>query len=376
MEGKDLHAGQDNTVERTSTQREYVSAVLCRECHQNIYAQWEKSMHAHATNDPIFEASYAQAYVKTGGAAKKICLRCHAPTTMHTGDYEQKLDITHEGVTCDFCHSVIDVNLSNLQDPFISNPVTTGPIADRGVDCPFHLRKRPDPTTTSEFCAGCHEYTGADGVSLMETYTEWKESPYAKQRIQCHDCHTPHSEGMVREQSRVKFREAMARGYAPSGVLSFEEGTRAIDTRILNVEREGGSVSVVVQLTNVGSGHKVPTGIPARSLVLICEIRTLPDGKTMTRQKMYKKKVVDQQTGKEFVEDSDLMIKPGRIDEDNRLGPFETRTEKFKFMVDPGKDISIKAYLNVVYQPVVIQKTEMKIHVSGDQKEIPALHHD
>jgi hypothetical protein len=371
-----LNASADDDSLKEGMKTQYIPAKKCGECHQKIYSQWEKSMHAHALDDPIFKASYAQAYVKTGGGAKKICLRCHAPTTLLTLDYDQELDITQEGVTCDFCHSVVAINTSDTEESFVMSPVKTGHKSNEMTNRPFHSGKSTAFITSSEFCGGCHEYNDDSGIVLMGTYTEWKESPYAKQGVQCKDCHTPHDEGAVKEQSTVKFREAMIHGSALTGTLSLERETKAIDTHIHNVERNGGNVTVFVQLSNTGSGHKVPTGIPSRNLVLICEVKTMQDGKTMIRQKVYSKKVVDQRTGKAFMNDSDLLLGPGRIVEDNRLGPFETRTEKFKFMVDPDKNITVKAYLNYVYQPVLMQKTEMKIHVSGDQKDIPALHKD
>jgi cytochrome c5 len=42
--------------------------------------------------------------------------------------------------------------------------------------------------TKSEFCEGCHDFS-INGVPISQTYTEWKEGPYAAEGKQCQDCH-------------------------------------------------------------------------------------------------------------------------------------------------------------------------------------------
>lgn len=342
-------------------------ARVCGECHKEIYETWRLSMHAHAMDDPIFEATYAMAYTRTRGEAKRLCLRCHAPTTGLTRDFDQEREITREGVTCAFCHAVSTVDLSRPENPFVFTPLRN---ENKGRSLPG--RKHPGVLASSEFCAGCHEYISPTGTVLMGTYSEWRHSPYPNQGIQGQNCHAPHEEGRVRNQGVTLFREALTTGIGPAGMPSMKTGHQEILTRLKKVERKGGNLAVTVQITNVGSGHRIPTGIPSRSLMLVCEVKTGPEGKTMVRQKIYRKKVVDRQTGKEFEDDSDLMRRPARLLEDTRLAPFETRTEEFKFMVVPDKDLVVKAYVNYVYQPVLLRKTEMKIQMSGDQKEVPA----
>ena len=85
----------------------------CKECHEEIYNHWKNAMHSMSIEDPIFKASYMEAYFKTAGEAKFNCLRCHAPIAFLNNDYDLKNEITKEGVNCDFCHSVKKVNLDN-----------------------------------------------------------------------------------------------------------------------------------------------------------------------------------------------------------------------------------------------------------------------
>ncbi len=92
----------------------------------------------------------------------------------------------------------------------------------------------------------------------------------------------------------------------------------------------------------------------------------------MTRQKIYRKQLEDLETGRAFPDDSDLMLKPCRVVEDNRLMPQETRTEEFKFLVSPGQDLTVRAHAKYLYHPLLIQKTEMTIQLGGDERSVPA----
>jgi hypothetical protein len=329
---------------------------------------WQESMHAHAMDDPIFQATYALAYMKTGGKARKLCLKCHAPTTLLTGDFDQKLAITGEGVTCDFCHSVSAVDLANGSDPFHLRP---GFAVQEGGGL-VHSSKNSPVLSASEFCAGCHEYTGENGVSLMGTYSEWRESLYRLQQVQCQDCHMRITPERIKDHRMLRFpgplsESAQAAGRELSGT---DDGT--LRTRVGRVVRKGGNLSVFVEVTNGGAAHMIPTGMPSRSLVLTCEVETSPGGQIMTRQKVYRRRLEDLQTRQTFPDDSDLMLKPCRVVDDNRLMPQESRLEEFKFLVSPNQALTVRAYAKYRYYPLLIQRTEMTIQLSGDEKRVPA----
>jgi len=71
----------------------HVSAKECKTCHEEIYSQWEGSMHANSTalKDPIHGKFY-KAVVgdpKEEGLKPKdkypVCLQCHAPAAAKDG---------------------------------------------------------------------------------------------------------------------------------------------------------------------------------------------------------------------------------------------------------------------------------------------------
>ena len=100
--------------------------------------------------------------------------------------------MTREGVTCDFCHTVADVDLAKRGHPFRLEP---GPVK-RG---PLEFAKSPAHETAYSalhrtsplLCAACHQYTNAQGVEVLSTYSEWKPSPYPERGETCQECHMP-----------------------------------------------------------------------------------------------------------------------------------------------------------------------------------------
>ena len=95
----------------------FTSAKVCGECHVEIYNMWKNSLHAMSIEDPIFQTANLIAFKNSNGETKVLCIKCHAPITFWNKDYDLKQDITKEGITCDFCHSVTAVDLKNRKIP-------------------------------------------------------------------------------------------------------------------------------------------------------------------------------------------------------------------------------------------------------------------
>jgi len=170
----------------------WTSPEVCGECHQAIHAVWQESMHAKAWSDTVFQAAYRRALDAYGKSGSRVCLMCHAPTIRVGYDPDKNGDaLPSEGVTCDFCHSVKAVDLSDASDPFRLRLGKTkyGPL--RHAQSPAHKIIHSKLHSRSEFCAPCHDYRNANGVAVLGTYSEWKKSSYAKKGKQCQNCHMP-----------------------------------------------------------------------------------------------------------------------------------------------------------------------------------------
>jgi len=339
----------------------------CGSCHEEIFSMWKDSLHANAVTDPIFHTSFMEAYHASKGKAKRLCLSCHAPTVRVTGDYDTEKEITMEGVTCQFCHSIKDVN--HTIDPekpgrfsldvgrTIRSPIDsgTGDYHDRAYS-PIHKK--------SELCAGCHEYS-ANGITIMGTYSEWKNSSYAEKGIQCQTCHMPQRRTMSGAKKKKVFSHYLAGGH------SLTQLKKAIKIDIINILRGRDRIIVNLTVKNVGSGHYVPTGIPSRQLVVTCKVT---NGKNVTKKRVvrYEKVIFDAQD-RELVQDYEIMMGRGtRIVKDSRLAPGEIRKEKLVFYIEPAGEIFVSAEVDYIYRPDIIQTIEMKIEMNRAEKVFQA----
>jgi hypothetical protein len=321
----------------------YNSSLHCALCHQTIYDQWSHSLHAQAISDPVFSGAYLLAQEYKGEEAKRFCLKCHAPTTRVTRDYDLGQEVTREGVTCTFCHTVARVE-GDRPPRFVLRPgdLLYGP--SEGKTAPHPLQQN-DVLTQSAFCGGCHDLSSPVGGPVMETYTEWKEGPYAGKKA-CQDCHMEAMEGVRNHK--------FTGGHFDSRV------EQAADVA-LEIEREGGLAVVRVNVTNSGSGHKIPTGIPSRVLHLHLSVKD-EQGNVVFHEEVAYKKVMLDENGLEIAEDYRLFLDAARVLSDNRIAPLETRTETFRFRIPENvKDLSAEATLEYHYEPVILLPTDIRI---------------
>jgi hypothetical protein len=148
-------------------------------------------MHAVAAIDPVFIESLTRAEKQGDDKIRRLCLGCHSPVAVALNDLRLKLAVSREGVTCDFCHTVKTVNLSDGNRRFTNNPgpVKMGPGGKDFV--PPHKLGNNYLLMQSEFCAACHEWENPRGLMILGTYSEWKASFYPGEKVSCQQCHMP-----------------------------------------------------------------------------------------------------------------------------------------------------------------------------------------
>lgn len=348
----------------------FTPAKTCGVCHEAIYKDFQKSLISRTFTDPIFKYAYMEAYLATKGEAKFVCLKCHAPTVLVTKDYDMEMQITREGVTCDFCHSIRGVNLKNLKRPYDVKVGKTkwGPLA-KSIS-PAHFTERLEVFSKSEICAGCHEFKTKLGAQVMGTYSEWKAGPYPKEDKQCQDCHMPLIKERVVNEGIGDSKRTERHYHSLAGGHSLTQLKKAIKVDIVRVNRQAGKVNVQVKVKNVGSGHKVPTGIPSRKLVLIVRVsdpfKVIYEGK-----RIYEKVMVDSK-GKRILNDWEFFLNAAKIKSDNRIAPREERHENFTFYAPGTHDLVIEALVEYRYSAPVPQKMDMKVIIGRDQKIVPS----
>ena len=332
----------------------YTSSEVCAKCHEDIHTTWKNSLHALSLSDPVFDAAYWEAIKLSKGAARPLCLKCHAPTTRLTKDYDQRSPITEEGVTCDFCHTIRAADPLASGEPFTMRPGLTkwGPLRD--ADSPVHKTEYSVTHTMSQLCGGCHDYRVRSGALLMSTYSEWLAGPYPRLGMHCQTCHMPMGEGRV-VRPEVKATERPINLHNIQGGHSADQIRKAARVEVREIQRSDAGYNVVVAVENVGSGHMIPTGIPTRQLELVVQLRR---GQTLIaeQQTVFRKVVVDEK-GNELHTDAEVLLRGVAIRSDNRIPPKGIQVARFFFPYSGSPDFVVEAKLYYRY-PVALAKPE------------------
>jgi nitrate/TMAO reductase-like tetraheme cytochrome c subunit len=263
---------------------EYQASATCQGCHGQIFDQHVASQHERSLSNPVFQAQYFAELVPQvpGNPAlreeAKLCIACHAPIAYQQGKApvmrKDEIDPNWAGVTCDFCHTMTGFSGPAPENGnFIGAPATKklGPF--RREEDWHHAYSRFQ--TQSEACAVCHNAVNHLGLEIKSTYTEWKNSRYAREGIQCQDCHMTtygfltggkpvYASGQAAQMglAEVPMRARLYTHRFP-GAHSRSQVEGAI-TLSLEVERSavspGEAIIVLIRVDNERTGHKMPSG--------------------------------------------------------------------------------------------------------------------
>lgn len=379
--GQTTHPSAPGQASQTKVNSDgWTSSAVCGECHQAIHAVWQHSLHASAWSNGVFQAAYRRSIESFGAKTSRQCLFCHAPTVRHGKDFAVKESITAEGVTCDFCHSVRAVDLTDKTDPVRLEVGKTkyGPL--KHAQSPAHEVVNSELHRRSEFCAACHEYRNANGLLVLGTYSEWKQSSYAKRGTQCQDCHMPLVPGRVVALDVKSETGTSVNLHDISGSHDIEKVREAITLELVSYEWLGERVWVNLKATNKGSGHCFPTGMPSHRAVLEVTIR---DGaKEVGRREIPFEMVVFDKKGLRLRRDYKILVSGARMSRDTRIKPNESRTLEIPFRDIKATRLVLSAMLYYEYstetlvtdeQGERIEPVQMKFLIASIQKTMRPL---
>lgn len=290
----------------------------CQACHPLQYDQWDDSpMGLTGMNEWVYDLQsgtgtaggmngfvYTRDSVHLGFDAVGPCAACHQPENWvkNPGVGLEPIgslsDQAVHSVSCEVCHKMADIDtnflnslgptspsvLFNLPNNTSTDTVLYGVLGDVSFEIAGLMRASYQPQIVAEMCAACHQYSNdhdedgdheeASSPEGQATYEEWVNSPYGDpqdaQFKTCVDCHMPFAGTTdacvlgLPPRPITQVRDHDIRGTTPQ----FLEN--AINMG-LNVVDNGGTLAVQVDLTNYGAGHKVPTGVSPRNMVLIVE---------------------------------------------------------------------------------------------------------
>jgi nitrate/TMAO reductase-like tetraheme cytochrome c subunit len=178
----------------------------CMECHGQHYTEWSGSMHAYASQDPVFVAMNKRGQRETGNQLGTFCVQCHAPMAVALGltdgtDFDPaQLPPAANGVTCYFCHDVKSVQADHNNGLQLAlDDTMRGGVKDP-TDSPAHHSKydklMDSYTNQSTMCGSCHDVTTPAGAKLERTYAEWQTTVFTMNdptsgvfELTCSGCH-------------------------------------------------------------------------------------------------------------------------------------------------------------------------------------------
>jgi len=242
-------------------------------CHTDIYQQWTQAMMSQAYTHHWDEIEYFQLAVPHAekdsvvAGVKAGCNGCHSPIAFLAGDTPppkpDKNSRANESVSCDVCHTITGFqgDVPHNFNYIIQKESGKNKYGPReGVTSPAHITKKSEFLSQAEFCGTCHNEMSPYGVWVKSTHLEWKEGPYAKEGVRCHNCHMTYAPGTSAAMGTVypDTRQHLFHGAHDPGKIA---GT--VEVRIHPDTREaepGDKVIFKVVLFNQKTGHKFPSG--------------------------------------------------------------------------------------------------------------------
>lgn len=230
----------------------------CGTCHPVQLGDWRTSVHA-VSMGPGIAGQLVEMEAEARGSTLE-CYTCHAPlaeqspmTRTRAGlEANPAFDagLRERGVVCASCHVRGHQRFGPpRRDGSLTSATARAKLPHRGVT-------RTPAFLSSEFCRSCHQFTpkgfALNGKLLQNTYAEWQASRFAREGVQCQDCHMPD-------------RRHLWRGiHDPAMVASGLEITVTPETPRLTVGQE---FTVTLDVRNARVGHAFPTYVTPRVLL-------------------------------------------------------------------------------------------------------------
>ena len=230
----------------------------CGSCHPAQFADWRTSLHAQAMGPGV--AGQLVEMLTSAPADALGCHTCHAPLAeqrpllgseeRHARNPAFDPALRAHGLVCAGCHVRAHERFGPpRRDGALASPAPRESLPHGGVT-------RTPAFLAAEFCRGCHQFTSngfaLNGKLLENTYEEWKASRFAREGVQCQDCHMPDRRHLWRG---IHDPEMVRSGLA---ITARRDGA--------GVPR-GGTVTATLRMTSTRVGHAFPTYVTPRVIL-------------------------------------------------------------------------------------------------------------
>src|SRR6266542_1455570 len=280
--------GADRSKERVEEATYLVEQLMdpetCKECHQQHYQQWSGSMHAYASDDPLFVALNQRGQERAH--IGKFCVKCHAPMAVAMGLTEDGLNLAavdkkFKGVTCYFCHNVDDV-LGTHDNPLhlAKDAAMRGQFGDAVSNKAHHSAYSNlhdgDRLESASLCGSCHDIVNDHGAELERTFSEWGGTVFSHPTsgTTCNQCHMYRSTKVEpAAESPGVFARYLHDHSMPGVDLAItdwpeRDAQRQAVQQLINPELQtalcvrgfSDAADLQVVVDNIAGGHKWPSG--------------------------------------------------------------------------------------------------------------------
>jgi len=251
----------------STSQAKYLDNHSCSECHEEIYEEYQSSMHSKGYFNDILHRKIADKV----STKKYDCASCHMPTASNlkaliSGESRpDKNNKTHtDAVSCYFCHTIAYVKKAhqfniNIKARQAKNykPTLYGRLVDPD-DSDKHS-SASNPVYAKKVCMGCHSHKLNDNnTTIFRAMSEKQNS------LSCIKCHMPKIDGDNEEMDKK------ARGHHAShkflGIHDKAFRQKGVDINISIENKE-----LMVTLTNK-MGHPLIIQ-PSRAKFLKIELK-------------------------------------------------------------------------------------------------------
>lgn len=376
-------------AEEIKTLKELVQrydATSCKECHPEIYAQWEQSLHAKPLLGPIGRTlATFQGYVNsrdtelkksrevapTTRAFLKPCVECHLPQMMDASeavadeitkaivDGDEEVLKTLQ-ITCVVCHNrnaiIRKFRDGNPQPGVIYGPKHAGPHGD----AKYTTAAKSEMLRDTVFCAQCHQ-----GPNVQH-YDEpmWCTSTFDSHQHfyvpmggteSCQDCHMRKDGGhrfppnyQDPAQTSKRLQQWIDLNLNTLGYRMKPDGKSFIPLVVINSE-------VVSRI-----GHRFPDGCPSPNRVTLDFRVTTKDGK-----ELYKETKTYMPQHKLGYDDNTMVYAANRkltLLRDTSLHPFVPKKETLEVKLPEGVEEAVVEATLTFRQLPGIPEAEFPIH--------------
>lgn len=205
---------------KTLDPRRLAPAADCKECHAQIFEEWNASAHHWSSSEPFYRAVEGLMVKEMGREATRYCASCHDGTAFLAGQIKAGGAVpalaSDEGTSCSICHAIrgltgatVDGNANYLLAPpsgYLFEGAKAG--LPKAVES-FLVKAWPEPhradfahpfQASPEMCSTCHKQfidqriNNFGWVQLQNQYDDWRKGKFnvaghQEKSLTCKDCH-------------------------------------------------------------------------------------------------------------------------------------------------------------------------------------------